>query len=93
MQLTYQAIRTYREERDIWMDAYYKLEATSTAYAADMKISLSELHKELEDERKAWRGEVRKARRPGIGIFIGAGVTADGEFNPVIGIGGVLKLF
>ena len=88
----YSAIRTYREERDAWENAYYELKAESGSYAEDMKASLAGLRRDLEDERAAWRQSIRRARSPGFGVFGGVGYTGSG-FGPVIGIGMVRKIF
>jgi len=91
LRLTYQTMRTYREERDAWEEAYYKLQTTSENYASEMRLSISNLQTQLEHERKSWNDEINKAKRPGIGIFVGGGYTSDG-WDAVIGIGIVYKV-
>lgn len=75
------------------MAAYYELKDKSDAYANEMKSSISVLKNQLESERAAWKSAVRKAKRPGIGVFVGGGVTSSGGVEAVIGIGFVWKLF
>jgi hypothetical protein len=86
------AAKTYRLERDAWESAYYDLAGKSEEYASDMKRSIAELRDRLDDERAAWKAELRKAKGAGIGLFAGAGYTGS-EVKAVIGVGFVLKIF
>lgn len=86
------AAKTYRLERDAWESAYRELSGKSEAYAADMKRSIAELRGQLDAERAAWKGELRRARSPGFGIFAGAGYTGSGV-EAVVGVGVVWKVF
>jgi hypothetical protein len=50
------------------------------------------LFRSLDEERRAWKTELRKAKGPGIGVFAGIGHTGSG-FEAVVGVGVVWKLF
>jgi hypothetical protein len=86
------AAKTYRLERDTWEAAYLELGEKSTKYAEDMRRSLAELRVQLEDERAAWKAELRKAKGPGLGVFAGMGYTGSG-FEAVAGVGLVWRVF
>jgi hypothetical protein len=92
LRTVYATIRTYREERNLWIDAYDELKTKSEAFAEYQRKSLAELRDRLDEERAAWKKELRKAKGPGVGVFIGAGYTGDG-YEVVIGAGVVWKLF
>jgi hypothetical protein len=86
------AAKTYRLERDAWEDAYQELSEKSERYAEDMKKSITDLRRQLDDERKAWKSTLRRARSPGFGVFAGAGYAGSG-FEAVIGVGLVWRVF
>jgi hypothetical protein len=86
------AAKTYRLERDAWEGAYRELSEKSAKYAEDMRSSLAELRGQLDDERAAWKREVRKAKGPGVGVFAGVGY-AGGGVEAVVGVGVVWRVF
>ena len=86
------AVKTYRLERDAWEEAYRELSEKSEGYAADMKNSMATLRGQIEDERKAWKSAVRRAKGAGFGVFAGAGHTGSG-FEAVVGVGLVWRGF
>jgi hypothetical protein len=88
---TYAAIRTYREERDAWVNAYYDLKGNSESFAESQRKLLTDLREQLNDERNEWRTVLRRARSPGLGVFAGAGYTGSGV-EAVIGVGIVWKI-
>jgi hypothetical protein len=92
MRTIYSAIRTYREERDVWESAYYELSDKAEAFRSDLESQVALLRQQLETERSAWRAAVRKGKSPGIGVFVGAGYT-HGGVDAVVGIGVVWRLF
>jgi hypothetical protein len=87
------AAKTYRLERDAWESAYYELSQNSKSYAAETRHSVSNLQKQIDDEREAWKSSLRRARAPGAGIFAGVGYTSGGTAEAVVGIGLVWKIF
>jgi hypothetical protein len=87
------ASKTYRLERDAWEKAYYEISDKAEQFRGTVEAQISELRLQLEDERNAWRSALRKARSPGFGLFAGAGYSASGEINAVVGVGVVWKIF
>jgi phage tail-like protein len=85
--------REYRLERDAWEKAYYELKEMDEAYSQSMRNQLSGLRVQLDNERAAWKSALRKSRSPGFGVFAGAGYTASGQVEGVIGVGWVWKIF
>lgn len=61
------------------------------------KVSMEEQVLAIKDgiaaERAAFKAELRKAKRPGFGIFGGLGYTTDGDVQGVVGVGLVWKLY
>ena len=88
---TLEAIRTYREEATAWENAYNALKAEFDSLRAELDLKFATLEKSLDKERAAWKGEVRKARGPGLGVFIGYGVDQHGNGTPAVGVGLVWK--
>jgi RNA polymerase-binding transcription factor DksA len=84
--------QTYRTERDIWAESYKDLSDKATAHAAEQRENLAALRAQIENERSAWKGELRKAKSPGFGIFAGVGYTGSGV-EAVVGVGVVWRLF
>ena len=84
---TLEALRTYREEATAWENAYNALKAEFNTLRAELDLKFAALEKSLDKERKAWKGEVRKAKGPGWGVFAGGAVDNNGDFKPVIGFG------
>jgi hypothetical protein len=93
MRTVYASIATYRQERDLWMNAYYELQEKDLEYTKLMKQSLKDLENKLDSERNAWRTELRKAKGPGWGVFAGVGLTTSSQVEGTIGIGYVWKIF
>jgi outer membrane protein TolC len=92
LRTVYASIRTYREERDAWEKAFNDLKRSTDAYRDSMSKGLKDLEAQLDDERRAWKGAVQAARKPGVGIFAGVGY-ADSEFKFTVGVGFVWRLF
>jgi hypothetical protein len=93
LRTVYRAIRTYREERDAWEQAYNELSAQSTAFAEDVRREISEIKQSIADERVEWKRALRKAKMPGLGLFLGCGYTSSGSVEAVAGVGIVWRLF
>ena len=87
------ALRTYRTERDHWISAYNMLQEEHNLYTQRASESIGRLETSLEQERQMWKDSVRKAKRPGIGVFAGPAYCGDGSIQAVIGIGLVYKLW
>ena len=88
---TLEALRTYREEATAWENAYNALKAEFDTLRAELDLKFAALEKSLNAEREAWKGEVRKAKGPGFGVFIGYGVDQHGNGTPAVGVGLVWK--
>ena len=54
---------------------------------------LTGIESSIEAERKSWKNEIRKAKLPGLGVFAGAGYSASGNVDAVVGIGLVWRLW
>ena len=93
LRTVYSAIRTYREERDAWEQAYNELSAQSTAFAEDVRREISEIKQSIADERVEWKRALRKAKMPGLGFFVGGGYTSGGAVEAVAGVGIVWRMF
>ena len=93
LRTVHSAIRTYREERDAWEQAYNELSAQSTAFAEDVRREISEIKQSIADERVEWKRALRKAKTPGLGLFVGGGYTSSGSVKAVAGVGIVWRLF
>ena len=86
-------IRTYRERAEYWEAAHGALSAEFKAYIDKTNERLTTIETSIEAERKAWKNEIRKARLPGLGVFAGAGYSASGNVDAVVGIGLVWRLW
>lgn len=86
-------VQTYRIEREIYEKAYNELNNKSKEYTSQQEKRLKELEEVINLERDDWRKEIRKARAPGIGIFAGPAVSANGDVEVVIGAGVVWRIF
>ena len=93
LRTVYSAIRTYREERDAWEQAYNELSAQSTAFAEDVRREIAEIKQSIADERVEWKRALRKAKMPGLGFFVGGGYTSGGAAEAVAGAGIVWRMF
>lgn len=80
-------MRTYREERDAWREAYERLKGRSEETLTSLEGRVNEIETRLADERAGWKREIRRARGPGFGVFVGYGWTPSGEGQLVGGIG------
>ena len=93
LRTVYSAIRTYREERDAWESAYNDLSVKYTAFAEDVRHEINNIKQSISDERVEWAKAIRKAKMPGLGVFLGGGYTSGGSVEVVVGAGIVWKLF
>ena len=93
LRTVYSAIRTYREERDAWEVAYNDLSVKYTAFAEDVRQEINDIKQSISDERVEWAKAIRKAKMPGLGVFLGGGYTSGGSVEVVVGAGIVWKLF
>ena len=84
---TLEALRTYRESSEAWEKAYNALHGEFDTLRAELDTKFATLEKSLDKEREAWKGEVRKAKGPGWGVFAGGAVDNNGEFTPAFGVG------
>lgn len=91
--LIFQALRTYRLDRDHWRDMYWEQNAASVEYADKVMLRLEQIQKDIEAREAAWKKELRKARMPGLGIFAGPSYTSAGDFQLAVGFGLVWKLW
>lgn len=92
MRTVYAAIRTYREERDVWERAYYELSEESELFQSDIEARIAELERDIAEERAAWTTAIRKAKSPGFGVFVGPAWSGDGV-ELAVGLGIVWKMF
>ena len=92
LRTVYSAIRTYREERDAWEAAYNDLSVKYTAFAEDVRQEINDIKQSISDERVEWAKAIRKAKMPGLGVFLGGGYTSNGSVEAVVGVGIVWKL-
>lgn len=88
---TLEALRTYRESSEAWEKAYNALHGEFGTLRAELNLKFAALEKSLNAEREAWKGEVRKAKGPGWGVFIGYGVDQRGNGTAAVGFGLVWK--
>ena len=86
-------IRTYREQSEYWEAAHVALSDEFRAYIDKTNERLTGIESSIEAERKAWKNEIRKAKLPGLGVFAGAGYSAAGNVDAVVGIGLVWRLW
>ena len=86
-------VRTYREQSEYWETAHGALSEEFRAYIEKTDARLTGIESSIEAERKAWKNEIRKARLPGLGVFAGAGYSASGNVDAVVGIGLVWRLW
>ena len=93
LRTVYSAIRTYREERDAWESAYNDLSVKYTAFAEDVRQEINDIKQSISDERVEWAKAIRRAKTPGLGVFLGGGYTSGGSVEAVAGVGIVWKLF
>ena len=93
LRTVYSAIRTYREERDAWEAAYNDLSVKYTTFADDVRQEINDIKQSISDERVEWAKAIRKAKMPGLGVFLGGGYTSNGSVEAVVGAGIVWKLF
>ena len=88
---TLEALRTYRESSEAWEKAYNALHGEFDTLRLELDEKFASLKDSLNLERKAWKGEVRKAKGPGFGVFIGYGVDQHGNGTAAVGVGLVWK--
>ena len=86
-------IRTYREQSEYWEKAHGALSAEFNAYIDKTNERLTTIETSIEAERKAWKNEIRKAKLPGLGVFVGAGYGSSGQVQAVVGVGLVWRLW
>ena len=87
------ALRTYRTERDHWISAYNMLQEEHNLYMQRATESIGRLETSLEQERQMWKDAEQKAKRPGVGVFAGAGYGSSGDLQAVIGVGLLWRLW
>lgn len=59
----------------------------------EMQAQISDVKETLIAERKSSKAALSKARRPGLGVFAGAGYTTNGSVQGVVGVGLVWRVF
>ena len=91
--LIFQALRSYRLDRDHWRDMYWEQNAASVEYADKVMLRLEQIENDIRTREDAWKKELRKSRLPGIGVFAGPAYTSAGDFQFAAGIGIVWKLW
>lgn len=89
--LILEGLRGWRLERDHWRLAYEDLSAKSLSFAEEQQRQWAEAENAIAKERVEWQGELDRAKRPGLGTFIGIGYTTDKKVQGVAGIGFVIK--
>lgn len=87
------ALRTYKSEAKHWASAYEELKVEHNVFIKNTELLTEEVAKRIVDERKEWKKEVRKAKRPGLGVFAGPAYCANGSFQLAVGVGLVWKLW
>ncbi len=86
-------VRTYREQSEYWEREHGALSEEFRAYIDKTNERLTGIESSIEAERKSWKNEIRKAKLPGLGVFAGAGYSASGNVDAVVGIGLVWRLW
>lgn len=86
------ALRTYRQERDIWEQGYNDLFNEHTSYREKAEKELLSLEQVVQQERSAWERELKKKSNLGLGVFAGVAYTSSGKIQPAIGVGIVWKI-
>ncbi len=86
-------VRTYREKSEYWEREHGALSDEFRAYIDKTDERLTGIESNIEAERKSWKNEIRKSRLPGLGVFAGAGYSASGNVDAVVGIGLVWRLW
>ena len=86
-------VRTYREKSEYWEREHGALSEEFRAYIDKTNERLTGIESSIEAERKSWKNEIRKAKLPGLGVFAGAGYSASGNVDAVVGIGLVWRLW
>lgn len=92
MRTVYAAIRTYREERDVWERAYYELSGERELFQNTMEARIAELERGIAKERSSWMTALRKAKSPGFGVFTGPAWNGD-RVELAVGFGVVWRMF
>ena len=80
-------IKTAQGEATAWEKAYYTSEANRIKFENSITIRFDDMEESLAVREKAHKKEVRAAKAPGWGIFIGGGDDQNGEFTPAFGVG------
>ena len=86
-------IRTYREQSEYWEREHGAISEEFRAYIDKTDERLTGIESNIEAERKAWKNEIRKAKLPGLGVFVGAGYGSAGQVQAVVGVGLVWRLW
>ncbi|GEM_PF-6849739 len=91
--LIFQALRTYRLDRDHWRDMYWEQNAASIEYPDTVMLRLEQIEKGTEAREAAWKKELWRSTLPGFGFFAGPSYTSAGDFQLAVGFGIVWKLW
>lgn len=87
-------IQTYRMERDAWKRAFENVKVENQLFQTNMEQRFNNLEHSIDAERKGWKREVRKAKAPGFGFFVGPAVPfRGGDIEIVGGFGLVWKVW
>lgn len=62
-------------------------------YADKVMLRLEQIEKDIEAREAAWKKELRKAKLPGLGVFVGPSYTSEGNLQLGFGIGFVWKIW
>lgn len=63
------------------------------SFKVSMDEQITTIRNELAEERATFKAELRKAKRPGLGVAIGVTYTTDGDVRFGITLGYVYKIF
>jgi len=88
---TLAALKTAREEATAWKKAYYASEARRVEFEKNISKRFDGMEDSLAVREKAHKKEVRSAKAPGFGVFIGYGVDQRGNGTAAVGVGLVWK--
>lgn len=86
-------VRTYREKAEYWEREHISLSGEFKDFVNNTDERFTNLETLVENERKGWKNEIRKAKLPGVGVFAGAGYGSAGQLQAVVGVGLVWRLW
>jgi len=82
-----------REEKEIYKEALNESEKKLAELKDVVGEEFANIKAAHEEDRAEWKRALHKARAPGVGVFAGVGYTTNQEFEGVVGVGIVLKIW